>query len=131
MAQHNVQNLHIGALHAHAAHAAHSGNGVLHAVHGQALAGLEHPLLQAHLQTGKGALQRGGDQAVVKSETSVEYYGGRSKSVQKKTKVRSRVIAGELTGLIKNSGNVIVMGHKYADHDSIASCVAVSRMAKW
>ena len=77
------------------------------------------------------ALQRGGDQAVVKSETSVEYYGGRSKSVQKKTKVRSRVIAGELTGLIKNSGNVIVMGHKYADHDSIASCVAVSRMAKF
>ena len=61
MAQHNVQDLHIGALHAHAAHAAHSGNGVLHAVHGQALAGLEHPLLQAHLQTGKGALQRGGD----------------------------------------------------------------------
>ncbi|MBO4343730.1 MAG: DHH family phosphoesterase [Clostridia bacterium] len=77
------------------------------------------------------ALQRGGDQAVVKSENSVEYYGGKSKSVQKKTKVRSRVIANELTGLIKNSGNVIVMGHKYADHDSIASCVAVSRIAKY
>ena len=77
------------------------------------------------------ALQRGGDQAVVKSESSVEYYGGRSKSVQKKTKVRSRVIANELVGLIKKSGNVIVMGHKYADHDSIASCVAVSRMAKF
>ena len=77
------------------------------------------------------ALQRGGDQAVVKSETSVEYYGGRSKSVQKKTKVRSRVIAGELVNLMKHSGNVIVMGHKYADHDSIASCVAVSRMAKF
>ena len=77
------------------------------------------------------ALQRGGDQAVVKSETSVEYYGGRSKSVQKKTKVRSRVVANELTGLIKSSGNVIVMGHKYADHDSIASCVAVSRIARF
>lgn len=77
------------------------------------------------------ALQRGGDQAVVKSESSVEYYGGRSKSVQKKTKVRSRVIANELTSLMKQSGNVIVMGHKYADHDSIASCVAVSRIARF
>lgn len=77
------------------------------------------------------ALQRGGDQAVVKTESSVEYYGGRSKSVQKKTKVRSRVIANELSNLIKNSGNVIVMGHKYADHDSVASCVAVSRIAKY
>lgn len=51
--------------------------------------------------------------------------------MQKKTKVRSRVIAGELVNLIKHSGNVIVMGHKYADHDSIASCVAVSRIAKF
>lgn len=76
------------------------------------------------------ALQRGGDQAVVKSEATVEYFGGRSKSVQKKTKVRSRVIANELSHLIKNSGNVIVMGHRYADHDSIASCVAVARLAK-
>ena len=77
------------------------------------------------------ALERGGDQAVVKTESSVEYYGGRSKSVQKKTKVRSRVIANELSNLIKNSGNVIVMGHKYADHDCVASCVAVSRIAKY
>lgn len=77
------------------------------------------------------ALQRGGDQAVVKTESSVEYYGGRTKSVQKKTKVRSRVIANELTNLIKQSGNVIVMGHRYADHDSIASCVAVSRLVKY
>lgn len=77
------------------------------------------------------ALQRGGDQAVVKTKTSVEYYGGRSKSVQKKTKVRSRVVAGELCAIMKESSNVLVMGHKYADHDSIASCVAVSRLAKF
>jgi len=77
------------------------------------------------------ALQRGGDQAVVKNEASVEYYGGRSKTVQKKTKVRSRVVANEISALMKTCGNVIVMGHKYADHDSIASCVAVSRMAKF
>ena len=77
------------------------------------------------------ALQRGGDQAVVKNEASTEYYGGRLKSVQKKTKVRSRVIANEISAAIKECGNVLVMGHKYADHDSIASCTAVSRLAKY
>ena len=76
------------------------------------------------------ALQRGGDQAVIKTEATTEFYGGRSQSVQKKTKVRSRVVANELCSLIKQSRNVIVMGHKYADHDCIASCVAVSRIAK-
>jgi len=77
------------------------------------------------------ALQRGGDQAVVKTRKATEYYGGRSKSVQKKTKVRSRVFANELCTFISKSSNVIVMGHKYADHDSVASCVAVSRLAKY
>ncbi len=76
------------------------------------------------------ALQRGGDQAVLKNETSVEYYGGRSKSVQKKTKVRARVVANEICAAMRECSNVMVMGHKYADHDSIASCVAVSRLAK-
>ncbi|MBP3580658.1 MAG: DHH family phosphoesterase [Clostridia bacterium] len=76
------------------------------------------------------ALQRGGDQAVVKTEATTEFFGGRSQSVQKKTKVRSRVVANELSSLIKQSSNVLVMGHKYADHDCVASCVAVSRIAK-
>ncbi len=77
------------------------------------------------------ALQRGGDQAVVKTKSAVEYYGGRSKSVQKKTKVRSRVVANELCSMMNDCGNVLVMGHKFADHDSIASCIAVSRLAKF
>ncbi len=76
------------------------------------------------------ALQRGGDQAVLKTEGTVEYYGGRSKSVQKKTKVRSRVVANEMISAMNACSNVLVMGHKYADHDSVASCVAVSRLAK-
>ena len=76
------------------------------------------------------ALQRGGDQAVVKTEATTEFYGGRNQSVQKKTKVRSRVVANELKSLIKQSSNVLVMGHKYADHDCIASSVAVARIAK-
>lgn len=76
------------------------------------------------------ALQRGGDQAVVKLDSTMEFYGGRSQTVQKRTKVRSRVVANELSSLIKQSSNVIVMGHKYADHDCIASSIAVSRVAK-
>lgn len=76
------------------------------------------------------ALQRGGDQAVVKIDSTMEFYGGRSQTVQKKTKVRSRVVANELCSLIKQSSNVIVMGHKYADHDCVASSVAVARVAK-
>lgn len=76
------------------------------------------------------ALQRGGDQAVVKIDSTTEFYGGRSQTVQKKTKVRSRVVANELCSLIKQSSNVIVMGHKYADHDCVASSVAVARVAK-
>lgn len=75
------------------------------------------------------ALQRGGDQAVLRTESSTEYYGGKTKTVQKKTKIRSRVFAGELSALIAKSSNVIVMGHKFCDHDSIASCVAAARIA--
>lgn len=75
------------------------------------------------------ALQRGGDQAVVKTESSTEYYGGKTKTVQKKTKIRSRIVAGDLVNLIKESSNVLVMGHKFADHDCIAACMAAARIA--
>lgn len=75
------------------------------------------------------ALQRGGDQAVLKTRGATEFYGGRTKTVQKRTKIRSRIIAGELTGLMKNASNVLIMGHQYADHDSIGSCIGISRLA--
>ncbi len=75
------------------------------------------------------ALHRGGDQAVFKTESSTEYYGGRSKTVQKKSKIRSRIVAGELCDLIRQSGNVIIMGHRFCDHDSIASCACAARIA--
>ena len=75
------------------------------------------------------AVQRGGDQAVVKLDDSTEYYGGRFKTVQKRTKIRSRIIAQELVALIANSSNVLIMGHKFADHDSIGSCVGIARLA--
>ena len=77
------------------------------------------------------ALQRGGDQVVVKTQDGVEFYGGKTKTVQKRTKVRARVIANELLMLMSASDNVIVMGHKYADFDAFGSCLAIVQLAKF
>ncbi len=77
------------------------------------------------------ALQRGGDQVVLKTPDGVEFYGGKTKTVQKRTKVRARVIASELLMLISSSSNVIVMGHRFADFDALASCLAVVRLARF
>ena len=75
------------------------------------------------------ALQRGGDQAAVKTDDSMEFYGGVTKTVQKKTNVRARVISNELMTEIKNASNVIIMGHKRADFDAFGSCVGLARIA--
>ncbi len=75
------------------------------------------------------ALQRGGDQVVVKNETGIECYGGRTKTVQKRTKVRARVIANELILHISRASNVLVMGHRYADFDAFGAAVGVARLA--
>ncbi len=74
------------------------------------------------------ALQRGGDQAAVKTETGLECFGGRTKSIQKRTRVRARVIAGKLCGLIAKSSRVLIMGHKNPDFDSVGACVGVARL---
>ena len=77
------------------------------------------------------ALQRGGDQVVIKHADGVEFYGGKTKTVQKRTKVRARVIANELIMLLSSADNVLVMGHKFPDFDAFASCIAVLRLAKF
>ncbi|MBQ7308913.1 MAG: DHH family phosphoesterase [Clostridia bacterium] len=77
------------------------------------------------------ALQRGGDQVVIKSPDTVEFYGGKTKTVQKRTKVRARVIASELIGLLSSADNVLVMGHKFPDFDAFASCIAILRLARF
>ncbi|MBR6744411.1 MAG: DHH family phosphoesterase [Clostridia bacterium] len=76
------------------------------------------------------ALQRGGDQVAVKSEGKFEFYGGKTKTIQKQDKVTSRVRANELLGLISMSETVMIMGHKSPDFDAFASCIAVFRLAK-
>ena len=76
------------------------------------------------------ALGRGGDQAVVKKDTKYEFYGGKTKEVEKRTKVKSRVIAGALQELMKESKNVCIMGHRNPDADCLGSALGIYRIAK-
>ena len=71
------------------------------------------------------ALSRGGDQAVVKDRNNFEFYGGRSKTTEKCTKVKSRVMANALRELVQDARNVYVMGHKYADMDSLGAAAGI------
>ncbi|MBR6742771.1 MAG: DHH family phosphoesterase [Clostridia bacterium] len=78
----------------------------------------------------KFALERGGDQAVVRTEESgMLYFGGVSQTAQKATKVRSRVFANELCKMISTSDNVIICGHRKIDFDAFGACVGIARMA--
>ena len=75
-------------------------------------------------------LGRGGDQATVKNQNGYEFYGGISKGIEKRTKVKTRIIANALSELIEASGNVIIMGHRFADLDSLGSCVGMLKAAR-
>ena len=76
------------------------------------------------------ALGRGGDQAVIKRKDKSIFYGGKSKAVEKKTKVRSRIIGHALKGLILDSNDIYIMGHKYPDLDSIGAAVGLFNICK-
>jgi len=76
------------------------------------------------------ALSRGGDQAVVKDSLDFQLYGGRSKSTEKRTKVKSRVMAKALGELIGDAGQVYVMGHEYADMDAVGAAAGVCCAAR-
>ncbi|HZK35132.1 MAG TPA: DHH family phosphoesterase, partial [Bacillota bacterium] len=75
------------------------------------------------------ALGRGGDQAVVKQGTKLYFYGGKSKSVERRTKVKSRVIANALRELIENSSQIIIMSHAAPDLDSMGAALGLYRCA--
>ena len=74
---------------------------------------------------------RGGDQVAVKSgeDKKVRFFGGNSDTFEKSSKVRARVIAQSLAGLIKNASQVIVMGHKNSDLDSFGASLGVAKIA--
>ena len=71
------------------------------------------------------SLSRGGDQAVIKDRLNFTFYGGRSKEVDHRSKVRSRVTANSLMELIAKSGDVYIMGHKNADLDAVGAALGV------
>ncbi len=74
------------------------------------------------------ALGRGGDQAAVKAATGFEFYGGtKATGVEKRTKVRTRVIASALRELIDGSDNVLVMGHRFSDLDCLGASYGLWR----
>ncbi|MDD4564421.1 MAG: DHH family phosphoesterase [Eubacteriales bacterium] len=75
------------------------------------------------------ALGRGGDQAVVKKVSKIEYYGGRLQTVEKRNKGKSRIMAHALRPLIDQSNQVIIMGHKKPDMDSFGAAVGIGRIA--
>ena len=76
------------------------------------------------------ALSRGGDQAVVKDRGNFEFYGGRSKTPEKRTKVKSRVMANALGELMDDARQVYIMGHRYADMDSLGAAAGIAAIAR-
>ena len=76
------------------------------------------------------ALSRGGDQAVVKNRVTFEFFGGRGGEVERRTKVKSRVMANALSQLIQDSSKVYVMGHKFSDLDTLGAAAGVCCIAR-
>ena len=75
-------------------------------------------------------LGRGGDQAVLRENEIYKFFGGRTQEVEKRTKVKARVVAHALENLIRNSKKVMIMGHTNPDMDSIGSSMGIYRLAK-
>ncbi|MCI8849888.1 MAG: DHH family phosphoesterase [Oscillibacter sp.] len=76
------------------------------------------------------ALSRGGDQAVVRGRTDFEFYGGRAKTTEKRTKVKSRVMASALGELMADAEEIYVMGHSFADMDAVGAAAGVCCAAR-
>lgn len=76
------------------------------------------------------ALGRGGDQAIVKIDGKYEFFGGRTQEVEKRTKVKARMVSHALKELMNESDNILIMGHTNGDMDSIGSAMGLYRLAR-
>ena len=76
------------------------------------------------------ALGRGGDQAVVRKDTNLEYYGGQLQTVGKRNKGKSRIVAIAMLDFIDQADRVFIMGHKNPDMDSFGAAIGLARIAK-
>ena len=92
--------------------------------------GTKNEKMQSAFSTIDVALGRGGDQAVIKKDGKYEFFGGKSKEIEKTTRVKSRVVAQALKELILESKNVIILGHKNMDADCLGAAMGIYRLAK-
>lgn len=96
--------------------------------------GIDGDTVNENLKLATGALDlalgRGGDQAVIKTKDKFAFYGGKSKAVEKKTKVKSRLIGHALREVILESSHVYIMGHKYPDMDAMGAAVGIYDICK-
>ena len=76
------------------------------------------------------ALGRGGDQAIIRKEGKYTFFGGRTQELEKRTKVKARIVAHALEELILEAQNVIIMGHTNTDIDAMGASFGIYRMAK-
>ena len=76
------------------------------------------------------ALSRGGDQAVVRNRLDFAFYGGRTKATEKRTKVKSRVMANALAELMTDAQQIYIMGHSYADMDAVGAAAGLVCIAR-
>ncbi|MGN1327393.1 MAG: DHH family phosphoesterase [Clostridia bacterium] len=76
------------------------------------------------------ALGRGGDQAIIKQNGKYYFFGGRTQEVEKRTRVKARIVAQALEELMSGASNVIIMGHTNSDIDAMGSSLGLYRIAK-
>ena len=76
------------------------------------------------------ALSRGGDQAVIRNRYGFEFFGGRSPHLDKRTKVKSRIMANTFGELLGDASNVLIMGHRSADFDSVGAAIGICCIAR-
>ena len=76
------------------------------------------------------ALSRGGDQAVIKDRVNFEFYGGRTRESEHRSKVRSRVRANSMMELIGQSSQVFIMGHRNADLDAVGAAMGIACLCR-
>jgi len=76
------------------------------------------------------ALGRGGDQAVINENGEFKFFGGRSKEIEKRTRVKARVMATALEKLIDQCENVVIMGHANPDADALGAALGIYRVAQ-
>ncbi len=90
--------------------------------------------LETAMQNAKAAvdlaLGRGGDQVLIKDGEKYLFFGGKSAEIHRNARIRARVKADALMELMADASDILVMGHKQADLDSLGSCIGVYAMAK-